>query len=302
VKGKTDIEKLQGVWNIVALEMDGHAAGDPGDARIVVKGERFTSLSMGAIYEGTVHVDASQSPKAFDLRFTKGPEKGSVNYGIYELEGDTWKICLNMQGKSRPKKFATTAGSGLALETLRRGKVKRSPKNVKTSRSEVPLEPAPELEGEWAMVSCVRSGLALEESYLKFGKRVAKDNKTTVTMAGQVQVEARYTVDRAKKPMTMDYFLPGGTRQLGIYDLEGKTLKVCFAKAGKERPKDFASVPGDGRTLTVWRLIKRKSTNRGRSAPCPLFVRQFATSTPFGSGRGCSRRQMRRLGSCSGRR
>lgn len=212
---------------------------------------------MVATYEGTVHMDASRSPKAFELRFTKGPEKGNVNYGIYELDGDTWKICLNMQGKPQPKKFATSAGSGLALETLRRGKASRpAAKSVKTSLPEVSLEPAPELDGEWAMVSCVQSGRALEESYLKFGKRVAKDNETTVTMAGQVQVKARYAVDRTKKPMTMDYFLAGGARQLGIYELDGKTLKVCFAKAGKERPREFVSVRGDGRTLTVWRLVK----------------------------------------------
>jgi len=250
---KTDIEKLQGIWNVVALEMDG-AMADAGDARIVVKGDRFTSLSMGATYEGTVRMDAAQRPKAFELRFTKGPEKGNVNYGIYELDGDAWRICLNMQGKRRPKKFATSAGSGLALETLKRGKAVKA-KKAETRLPDVAVEPAPELEGEWVMVSCVQSGQALEERYFEFGKRVAKDNETTVMMAGQVMVKARYTVDRTKKPMTMDYFLAGGARQFGIYELDGKTLKVCFAKPGKERPRDFTSARGDGRTLTVWRLV-----------------------------------------------
>ncbi|HYL77809.1 MAG TPA: TIGR03067 domain-containing protein, partial [Bryobacteraceae bacterium] len=242
---KTDLEKLQGTWNIVELEMDGLAMGDSGDARIVVKGERFTTVSMGAAYEGTVRVDEAQSPKTLDLKFTKGPEKGNVNYGIYELDGDTWKICLNTQGKRRPKKFTTSGGSGLALEILKRGRAKA--KKVEIPLPDFTVEPAPELEGEWVMVSCVQSGQALEDGYLKFGKRVAKDNETTVTMAGRVQVKARYTVDRTKKPMTMDYFLAGGATQLGIYELDGKTLKVCFAKAGKERPKDFASARGDGR-------------------------------------------------------
>ncbi len=200
-------------------------------------------------------MDAAQSPKALDLKFIKGPEKGNVNLGIYELDGDTWRICLNMQGKRRPKKFATAAGSGLALETLKRGKAVKAKKVVEIPLPDVPLKPAPELEGEWVMVSCVQSGQALEARYLEFGKRVAKDNETTVTMAGQVMVKARYTVDRTKKPMTMDYFLAGGAKQLGIYELDGKMLKVCFAKAGKERPKDFASARGDGRTLTVWRLV-----------------------------------------------
>jgi uncharacterized protein (TIGR03067 family) len=56
---------------------------------------------------------------------------------------------------------------------------------------------------------------------------------------------------------TIDYVLKGGGFQHGIYDLEGKVLKVCFSSPGQERPADFKSVPGDMRTLTEWRLIKK---------------------------------------------
>jgi hypothetical protein len=40
--------------------------------------------------------------------------------GIYQLDGDTWKICLKVSGKERPTKFETKAGSELVLATLKR--------------------------------------------------------------------------------------------------------------------------------------------------------------------------------------
>ena len=88
---KTDIETLQGVWDVVSLEMDGHtlSATAIGGANIAIQGGHFTSTGMGAVYEGTIEVDASAIPRSFDLNFTTGPEKGNTNLGIYELGGDT---------------------------------------------------------------------------------------------------------------------------------------------------------------------------------------------------------------------
>src|SRR5205807_1617746 len=86
-------------------------------------GTKFTTAAMGSTYDGTLSLDVTKKPKRFDLKFTKGPEKGNTSLGIYELDGDTWKICLGLTGKSRPTKFATKPGSGHALETLKRGEV-----------------------------------------------------------------------------------------------------------------------------------------------------------------------------------
>ncbi len=274
---KKDIEKLQGTWNIVALEVDGQKMPSAG-SKIMVKGTRFTTIAMGAEYSGTLVVDATKSPQTFDLKFTSGREKGSTNFGIYELDGDTWKICLSMTGKDRPTKFATKAGSGHALEALQRekpgkklesdrsalgsaGAVSGKKSQGRQDTSSAPFEPAPELEGEWSMASCVMNGQPLDASMVKYGKRVARGNEMSVSMAGQVILKARFRVDRTKEPMTIDYALllsPNeGKMQQGIYALEGKTLRTCFSSPGQARPDEFASVPGDGRTLAVWKLEKK---------------------------------------------
>jgi uncharacterized protein (TIGR03067 family) len=266
--GKTpiSISTLQGTWNVVMLEVEGRTMPFAG-AQIVVKGDRFTSLGMGATYAGKLVVDDSQTPCAIDMRFTAGPEKGNINRGIFEFQGDKWRLCLQMTGKDRPKKFATAPGSGLALETLERVQPGAAPSpKVKAAKSQpnaasppaTPAhEPVPELEGEWAMVSCVTSGQPLDEQFVKHGKRVAKGNNITVSMMGRVMMKARFTVDHSTQPNRIDYALSGGQEQQGIYELEGEMLKVNFSSPGQDRPADFSSSAGDGRTLTVWRLVKR---------------------------------------------
>ncbi len=44
---------------------------------------------------------------------------------------------------------------------------------------------------------------------------------------------------------------------LGIYEIDGDTFRACFAKPGKERPKDFECKAGSEHTLTVWKREKK---------------------------------------------
>ena len=99
-KEKADTDLLQGSWSVVTLEVEGQRMPSEmlSAARIVVKGDRFQSLGMGATYEGTLKLDATITPKELDLTFAAGPEKGNTSLGIYELAGDDWRICLTTRG------------------------------------------------------------------------------------------------------------------------------------------------------------------------------------------------------------
>ena len=259
-KTPSTIAKLQGSWEITTLEVDGNPMPSTG-SQIVIKGDRFSSLGMGVTYEGKISVDDSKAPFAIDLKFTAGPEKGNTNHGIFEFIGEQWRLCLQMTGGDRPKKFATSRGSGLALETLQRAAKGKAKKQVAEKEEALPSvqskgDAAPELEGKWAMASCVSSGQPLPAEVVKHGQRVARDNQITVTMMGQVMLQARYSVTKTTKPKSIDYELKGGLRQFGIYEFDGELLKVNFGLPGQERPADFSSAAGDGRTLTTWRRLK----------------------------------------------
>ena len=117
-------------------------------------------------------------------------------------------------------------------------------------------------QGEWSMVSGAADGQPMPEPMLSQMKRVCKGDETTTTMAGQVFLKAKIVIDPTKKPKTIDYEMTGGftkgQKQLGIYEVEGDQFKSCFGKPGAERPADFTSRPGDGRTFSVW---KREATH-----------------------------------------
>ena len=272
----SDIDKLQGTWNVTSLEADGQEipATVFSGARIVIKGTRFKSLGMGATYEGSVELDSSTKPKAFDLLFTAGHARGHRNLGIYKLSGDKWTICLATRGNERPAKFATAAGTGFALETLERGTVasqttkKKSRRTRTLSSSEAatqhnftPTRSATELEGEWAMVSAVFNGVAMDQAMVKWCKRFTRGDVTRVVAGPQVFLNASFTLDNSTKPPAIDYAnLEGPTQgksQAGIFELNGDALKICMSAPGQPRPANFSSKPGDNRSYTTWRLLKK---------------------------------------------
>ena len=74
-------------------------------------------------------------------------------------------------------------------------------------------------------------------------------------------MEVEFTSDSSKSPKTLDYLNTTGSNkgknQYGIYEFEGDLLKICVSAPGGARPADFTTTPGDGRTLTVWSLVKK---------------------------------------------
>jgi uncharacterized protein (TIGR03067 family) len=276
-----DLQKLQGSWNVTSLEADGqkmpHAAFH--GSQIVIEGDKFTSIAMGATYKGTIGINELKRPKAFDLVFTAGPERGNRNLGIYKLEGDVWTICLNTRGGERPQKFATQADTEVALETLERVRgAKANPRAKKAAALQPGLTedvtkyggaedspagngPATELEGEWAMISAVFNGQPLDPSMVKFCKRITRGNVTTVLAGPQTMLKAQFTLDNSKHPNAINYVnLHGankGKSQLGIFELSGSELKIRMSAPGQPRPADFSSKPGDGRNYTSWRLDRK---------------------------------------------
>jgi uncharacterized protein (TIGR03067 family) len=117
------------------------------------------------------------------------------------------------------------------------------------------------LEGKWSMVSGKSDGREMPKELVKTGRRVAKGGETTVEVGGRVLFKARFRIDPAKKPKAIDYTMTEGPTkgktQLGIYELDGDTVKFCFAAPGKERPTEFTADEGSQRTLSVWKRDKK---------------------------------------------
>jgi uncharacterized protein (TIGR03067 family) len=267
-----EIEQLQGTWNVVALEIEGNtmAANMFKGAKIIVNGERFTTVSMGSTFGGTLKIDADATPKTLDILYDKGPHAGSASLALYELDGDTWKLCLGFAGYDRPKDFVTSPGSGHALETLKRGQADGETPDLDTRKDTAATEETNQAEaaevtegtaalhGEWSMVSLERDGKKFPDFVTKTGKRVVQGNETTITVGGLVIIKATFSVDTAVEPFSIDLTISDGPdkgkKQLGIYELDGGVARFCMSPTGKEeRPTEFVTIASDERTLAVWK-------------------------------------------------
>jgi uncharacterized protein (TIGR03067 family) len=119
-----------------------------------------------------------------------------------------------------------------------------------------------DIQGEWTMVSGERDGQALPEQYVKSARRVCKGDETIAIVNGEIGLQAKFTLDPTKKPKTIDYQLTGGPNkgltQLGIYELDGDTLRFCQSTPGEPRPATFSAKEGSRCTITVWKRGKKK--------------------------------------------
>jgi uncharacterized protein (TIGR03067 family) len=71
--------------------------------------------------------------------------------------------------------------------------------------------------------------------------------------------EALYTVDLKKKPATIDIQPEVGKKDLtvlGIIDVSGDSMKLCFARDGKDRPKEFKGDAANGVMLFTLKRVK----------------------------------------------
>jgi uncharacterized protein (TIGR03067 family) len=100
------------------------------------------------------------------------------------------------------------------------------------------------LEGKWKIVSVERDGKAVD--MWTDGVRTMKDGKYELKPKTGDAVTGGYKVVDAKaKLKTIDFTPDGGQFKgktlLGIYAIDGDTLKICFAEPGKDRPTEFTS-------------------------------------------------------------
>jgi len=77
-------------------------------------------LGFTSVVKFTYKLDPTRKPKEIDLIWAEFANKGKIQLAIYELDGDTLKICESPIGKERPKKFESKKGSGQSILTLKR--------------------------------------------------------------------------------------------------------------------------------------------------------------------------------------
>jgi uncharacterized protein (TIGR03067 family) len=98
-------ELLQGEWTVVSFEGNGKSEKITNDnPKFKFEGNKIYFSGSDGKDEGTFAIHSSKNPKTIDLTF-KYNNPRYLN-GIYELDGDTLKICI---GIGRPAEFKSAA-------------------------------------------------------------------------------------------------------------------------------------------------------------------------------------------------
>ncbi len=121
---KKELDQLQGVWKVTEAVRDGKPDEDIKGDTLTIAGESFTiKVSKGGDMKGNLKLDFAKKPKAVDLVNTDGAAKGSTFLGIYEVAGETMKLCLAPPAATeRPKEFVSKPGANHMMITLKREK------------------------------------------------------------------------------------------------------------------------------------------------------------------------------------
>jgi uncharacterized protein (TIGR03067 family) len=195
---KEKLAPLQGGWKLESLESEGKPA-DLLDTSFwwYIKGDKV-------LYAGkelaTLTVDPGTSPKCFDLSFLD-PKRHLE--GIYTLEDDTLKICVNTAAegaKERPGEFSTKDKPGIRILTFKRDKDRKADsleglsafigiqiKFDDETKEVIVVDAIPGSPAE-------KAGLKKDDIFLKVGDQEPKDLKSAVAMIRRVKPGSELTL------------------------------------------------------------------------------------------------------------
>ncbi len=104
-----ELEKFQGAWTWEGWTM-------------TWEGDKYEAYKGKCRAKGVCKLDPSKRPKSLDYTITEGYYQGDVEIGIYEIDGDTLRICSVMAStrKPRPTEFSNGEKGGDTLHVWKR--------------------------------------------------------------------------------------------------------------------------------------------------------------------------------------
>ena len=123
---RKDRAAMEGTWRVTASEQNGERVpeADLKDLFLIFEGPAIyireggkTELKFASLLYPT------KKPKEIDLMVRFGPNKGRVDRAIYEIDGDTLRLCIQADTKEpRPRDFTSRAGAKTWLVVMQRVK------------------------------------------------------------------------------------------------------------------------------------------------------------------------------------
>lgn len=128
-ESKTDAERLLGEWIVEEAafdEDDQDEIATPKGSRIVFAKDKSTITTPNGekAFDGVYSINPAARPKRMEFGFAESVGGGSRVGGLYELNGDTLRLCFGTNGGPRPPELKAGKGTKAILITLKRVKAK----------------------------------------------------------------------------------------------------------------------------------------------------------------------------------
>lgn len=119
-----DAKAVQGNWKPARAELAGQPMSDAILKIISLKLDdgKYEVFVGEEPDRGTYTLDSSTKPRSMTITGTDGPNVAKTFPAIYELNGDTLRICYDLSGAKYPAEFKSVAGTKLYLVTYNRKK------------------------------------------------------------------------------------------------------------------------------------------------------------------------------------
>jgi uncharacterized protein (TIGR03067 family) len=128
------------------------------------------------------------------------------------------------------------------------------------------------INGVWVPVSAVMDGKSMTTEECKSIHAVFHNGKYSVKVGDQTD-KGTYTVDESKDPKQLTIVGTEGPNKgktiPAIYELDKKTLKVCYDLSGKAAPEKFES-KADSKTFFVTYTKSESTGRKGRVRKIPV--------------------------------
>jgi uncharacterized protein (TIGR03067 family) len=187
---------------------------------------------------------------------------------------------------------------GVEIEGGRSITIRRGGRTIVTAKLQAKGEPPLAgkvdhelIQGAWKLLHIEEKGVAIPDDLLKGSALSASITGNDISLnedpkspIDRLQLKGRFHLDPTKQPKTIDFFYLGDDAKpmLGIYDLKGDTLRLCWNEKptqSSDRPTAF-STKGTNWTLAVWR--REPKAGPGASAEPPTDKGKLINS--FGPG------------------
>ncbi|HTI70431.1 MAG TPA: TIGR03067 domain-containing protein [Candidatus Limnocylindria bacterium] len=121
-----DAKELEGLWKPSVAELGGQPMPEAVLKVISLKMEKgqYQVLVGNSPDKGTYTIDPTAKPRGITVKGVEGANQGKTFPAIYELDGDTLRICYDLSGAKRPTEFKSPAGTKLYLVTYKRSPTK----------------------------------------------------------------------------------------------------------------------------------------------------------------------------------